>query len=719
MLSDDDDTAGHTSPPLQDLSAEIGNTQNQLNSTNRALDTLKSERTQSDERLAGQKSQLESLQAQLATAKAAFESETKTLASIRERYSAQIADIQKLREELIHAESDLSAIRVEKADVEQVYLRDKEDTRELQRKMTEVSQVIEVTKVEVEKAKKEAKQQKGLLAIAKKQLSAKEAEKAKADKELEEAVAEVIAITKERTDAEAELAAFNSVQVPARVDSTTFAANHPLPSSPDRNSPAPSAVAGKSNNPFDKLQKSGGTAYAQSPFLPLAAGSLPAPSTGDTESTTNFTNRASTFDPFGFSAAFEVDDATPNRAVPPLDPHLTASGASTPKLAPVDVDERTPVIPQSIISPGAEGESDHFVTPPTTATPTRSLTSSPVPVKSDINGATKFSILDNVKPESSNPNVQSLSNNTHPDQETDLRSPKELDVIESDSDSEDEVPLANLAGKAKMSPKKSSIPLTEDGVPSFDDIFEVTPSAVEKSSISAPATTHSEPVTVEHSVSAGVSAFDEAMRIIPNSATPKQQTLTFDSAFDDNFDFDSATNKPSSPPTSAILVPKSTADVPTVASQLESSSHSVSVTNDRGMGGPSTASESSPTFDAAFSGFESGPSLALNSSFAVPVSKPATASSAPPFPSPTLATPPQVRPVSPSPPAAASNRSSSPRNLSPKPARTSTSSSKETHEKVKDSSSRHSKLSVCVCVFMFHSTHVLISYTALDSSTLW
>ncbi|KAG6878787.1 hypothetical protein C0993_008086 [Termitomyces sp. T159_Od127] len=689
LLSDDDDvTIGHTSSPLQDQSAEIGNTQNQLNSTNRALDTLKNERIQSDERLANQKSQLESLQAQLAAAKASYESETKTLATIRERYSAQIADIQKLREELIRAESDLSAIRVEKAEVEHVYLRDKEDTRELQRKMTEVSQVIEATKVEVEKAKKEAKQQKGLLAIAKKQLGAKEAEKAKADKELEEAVAEVIAITKERTDTEAELAAFNSVSAPPRVDSTTFAASHPLPSSPERNSPAPSTLTTKSNNPFEKLQKSDVTPRSQSPFLPLAIGSLPTPSTGDTASTANAVNRASSLDPFGFSAAFEMDDSTLNEPAPPLDLHHTVSGSSTPKPA---SDMKIPEVPQTIISPVTEGESDHFVTPPTTATPSRSLTSSPAPVKSDDQGATKPSTLDNVNSESSNDNVQILTSNIHADLERDLKSPKELEVVESDSDSEDEIPLADLANKAKVSPKKSPTPLKEEETPSFDDVFGVTPQPVEKLSESAPAANHFPPATVEPSTSTGVSAFDEAMRIIPTSATPNKQTFAFDSAFDDNFDFDSATNKPfPPPPASTISPPDSKADAPTSIPPPENPP-SVSITNGV-TGGSPTTSESKPTFDEAFSGFDSGPSLALNNSFTVPVSKPPiVASSTAPFQSSTSAAPPQVRPAS---PAAARTRSPPPRTLSPKPPRTSTSSSKETHEKVKEPTPRHSKLSI-------------------------
>ncbi|KAG6892243.1 hypothetical protein C0992_001281, partial [Termitomyces sp. T32_za158] len=103
-------------------------------------------------------------------------------------------------------------------------------------------------------------------------------------------------------------------------------------------------------------------------------------------------NQASSYDPFGFSAAFEIDDSASSRAAPPLDPHHATTGASTPK--PVS-GEKSLEVHQSIVSPGTEGESDHFVTPPTTATPTRSLTSSPALVKPDGIGATQLTTPDN------------------------------------------------------------------------------------------------------------------------------------------------------------------------------------------------------------------------------------------------------------------------------------------------------------------------------------
>src|ERR1700722_1700672 len=105
---------------------------------------------------------------------------------LRGRQATQSAEIEKTREELIRAESDLSAVRVEKAEVEGVLLREKEEARDLHRRMIEVGQEIETLKAELDRAKKDVKQQKGLLAIGRKQLGIKEAEKAKTLHEVEE-----------------------------------------------------------------------------------------------------------------------------------------------------------------------------------------------------------------------------------------------------------------------------------------------------------------------------------------------------------------------------------------------------------------------------------------------------------------------------------------------------------------------------------------------------
>lgn len=210
--------------------------------------------------IANQAAQLSALQTQLSSAKAAYETETKLLTTLKERQTNQLSEIQKQREELIHAESNLSAVRVEKAELEGVFLRDKEEARELHRKMMDASQEAEKFKQELERVKKEAKQQKGLLAIARKQLSTKESERAKVEKDLEEATNEVASVIAERENVEAELAKevepspmITGPQRTLSPDSVTFASQQPLPSTPD----VPNS--GRSNNPFDKLSTSPGT----------------------------------------------------------------------------------------------------------------------------------------------------------------------------------------------------------------------------------------------------------------------------------------------------------------------------------------------------------------------------------------------------------------------------------------------------------------------------
>ncbi|KAI6043018.1 hypothetical protein EDC04DRAFT_2600428 [Pisolithus marmoratus] len=319
LLGDDDDTP--TSPPFHDQSAEIGNAQNQLNSTNKSLQTAKSERENLETTLASQAAQLSALQTQLATAKASFETETTLLNSLRERHATQTADIQKVREELIRSESDLSAVRVEKAELEGSFLRDKEEVRELNKKMLEITNQIATTKQEVEKVKKEAKQQKGLLAIARKQFATKESEKTRVDKELEEARTDLVNVTKEREEEEVGSAVPSLAETIERAkspaDSLAFAAAQPLPLTPDLTG-ATSPTSAKSNNPFGKLVKSveSSTPRSQSPFRPFSA--VPAPSSSPPP--TNLPLSPET-NPFGLRRA---SDAKPQEIFQEtLDNHVT------------------------------------------------------------------------------------------------------------------------------------------------------------------------------------------------------------------------------------------------------------------------------------------------------------------------------------------------------------------------------------------------------------
>ncbi|KAJ7168087.1 hypothetical protein C8R43DRAFT_136341 [Mycena crocata] len=740
LLGDDDDT-GASSPPIHDQSAEIGNVQNQVNSTSRSLAAAQAERQALETTLANQAAQLSALQTQLSSAKAAYETETKLLSGLRERQSTQTADIQKTREELIRAESDLSAVRVEKSEVEGAFLRDKEEARGLHKKMVEVSQQVDVLKVDVEKSKKEAKQQKGLLAIARKQLSTKEAERTKVEKELQEAQAEASSVVSEKEEVEGAISALDTQPLPAHpavttiasapppertlsADSVAFAASHVLPATPDAGSPS-LASSIKSNNPFERLVGNS-TPRSQSPFAPAVNGASP-------EAV------GSAPDPFGFAKAFEVETAAAAEEAPVEAPPENES--HTPKPT-----ELTTLSPSSEANTDDISESDVFSTPLTGVGPSFPAIDNVV--------ATQFPPL-----ESSDANPPGHFEPDH-EAETDLGAQlKELDVQDSDSsdsDSEDEVPLANLKGKnVEVPPTETpAAKINGDAQPaetSFDDVFGVSssppaPAAAPESSTDAfgmsvmpgspfgasngfaPSAPQSEPAAV-----AGVNAFDEALGKIPAGSSPAPQFTSFDSVFDDNFDFSSASSvaEATFPPAPTAAANGAVSQLPASANKNEFDSIFAGSTSDSAppksvstngsnipaFGAPTITNEASqngslsgkptaggPSFDEAFAGFESGPDVknlggSLNSpatamSPSEPTdSAPQTFPSVSPGPSPPKAAIPPSRGMTASPP---------PRHRSPPPptrsttspkARPATGSSKE--EKTKDAPApRHSKLSI-------------------------
>ncbi|KAJ7445800.1 hypothetical protein B0H11DRAFT_2162577 [Mycena galericulata] len=727
LLGDDDDT-GTSSPPIHDQSAEIGNVQNQVNSTSRSLATAQADRAALETTLANQAAQLSALQTQLSTAKAAYETETKLLSALRERQSTQTADINKVREELIRAESDLSAVRVEKAEIEGAFLRDKEEARALHKKMVEASQQIDVLKVDVEKAKKEAKQQKGLLAIARKQLSTKEADRAKVEKELQEAQAQAAAVVAEKDEVESSIAALDAqpmptLPVPAAViaianpperttssDSLTFAASHALPATPDIGSPLASSI--KSNNPFERLVGNS-TPRSQSPFAPAHNG----PSRQSSID-------AAAPDPFGFARAFEAD--TPAIVTPevPAEVEPEPEKSLTP----------TPAEPAGL-SPSSEAttdDTDVFSTPLTATGPT-------------------FPTIDNCCGDPSKPPGHFEPDSAPHETETDLGAQlKELDVHESDSseDSEDEVPLATLA-KKNAEPTEAEPPATKsngDAQPaevSFDDVFGVAEAAPAAPAVASSTDAFGMPVSnVMASLRLSrspqwldVNAFDEALGKLPAGSSPAPQFTSFDSAFDDNFDFGSVPGpvETAFPPAPTAVNGHMISPLPPSASKNEFDSIFASSGSDNAPAAPSVPAAAStlsngsalaafgtpttgqpsqngngPSFEEAFAGFDTNPELKnLGESLSSPTTAafPSGPSDAPPATQPFPSVSPTASPKTAVPPTrGASTRSVSPpprhrspppprNNASPKGRSSTGSSSKE--EKVKEAPApRHSKLSI-------------------------
>jgi epidermal growth factor receptor substrate 15 len=731
------DSHDASSLPLHDRSAEIGNVRNQLTSTEKSVSAAKEERQALEHALADQAVQLSSLQTQLSSAKASYETEMSLLSTLKDRRSAQLAEIQKTREELIRAESDLSAIRVEKAEIEGVFLRDKEEARELHRRMIDNGQQAEALKAEVEKLKKEAKQQRGLLAIARKQLSTKEVEKAKAETEHEEIVAEVMSLKEERISLDAEIASNISSPVPKpsmrslrSSESLIFAASHPLPATPDLSQSV------KSNNPFERLAKTSTspTPRSQSPFVGLQNASVissPSPSLANPVNGTS-------------SPPLDVG-AAPSLVMAERNPIATTEQLSLPALS-SDIDLTFLKIgdaPERTASPSLN---EHFVTPPTSAV--RTATSD-----STSSAAVKFPALDDMSaPFASAPKTSTpvLLNSFR--EETDLNSHlEELGDGDSDSDSEDESKVEDLGPAPTTNGNTDDVatsPVSEarDGTPTvkdsaspqpnlgpdtdanlFDEIFDTNASrpqpqpqgpAFDSSLFDTftaladkPNSSLDEKPVEEPPRVAGVDEFDKTFdNISALSSSAKDPNDFFADSFGDNFDFDAAKVEF---PTGAMGT--TTQTQPQAASTFDNifGSSNVIATPVLSAAPVLPQNKIDATFDDIFDSIDAGPSAAgiKPSEIAQPVVATSAASPVPSnedtmpgaFPS---------QPVSPviSRTSAEREKSSPARVGSPKPR------IKETSEKSKEPASHRHRLSVSNSTGL-PNTQIQGSFFPLDQTT--
>ncbi|WVR03606.1 hypothetical protein IAU60_000598 [Kwoniella sp. DSM 27419] len=256
-----DDTADDKPSSVPDHSAELGNKQNQLANTTKNLEQLEKTHAELDSTAKSSAEQLEELEQKLTSARERHESETKAVADLRIRVGEQKERHRKLESEVISAESDLSAMRSEKDELEQALLRDKEEIRGLQKMMKEVEEEKTGMKLVLEKLKKEARQQKGMLTIAKKQLSTAEGGRDTVQQEIKDSEREI-----EEDKAEIERTKSLPAPSPAPTSPPTqpssvfspsaLAAGVPLPATPKALSPVATGASTRSNNPFERLAAS-------------------------------------------------------------------------------------------------------------------------------------------------------------------------------------------------------------------------------------------------------------------------------------------------------------------------------------------------------------------------------------------------------------------------------------------------------------------------------
>ncbi|KAM0787065.1 hypothetical protein ACM66B_006328 [Microbotryomycetes sp. NB124-2] len=254
---DDNDDADKQAQLSAD-SVQLGQLENEHKSVTDNVSKLTLKRADLEKALADTTSQINELQSKLAQARAAHETERQLVEDLVKRNDEQKQVLTRARTELITAESDLSALRVEKTEIEGNFLRDKEDVRNLKKKMAEIAAETSTLRDMLDKMKKDARQQKGLVAISKKQLATAEGDKDKVEKELqqlERGGAGGVGVTNEVEDESPfDFPTSSSSAAPALAATApaAVAASLPLPQSPAVVSPATSV---KSTNPFERISR--------------------------------------------------------------------------------------------------------------------------------------------------------------------------------------------------------------------------------------------------------------------------------------------------------------------------------------------------------------------------------------------------------------------------------------------------------------------------------
>lgn len=223
-------------------------------SASASIAELTAQRDELAAKVAAANAELATLNTNLATTRATHESERTMFEQLKVKHADQAALLSRAKHELISAESDLSALRVERTEIEGQFLRDKEDVREMKRKMAEVAVETQKAREVLEKLRKEARQQKGLVAISKKQLASAEAEHEAVNKEAAQIEAEianptVVASPPVPREVEDD-SPFDFAPAAAAVAPAAVAASFPLPTSPPVFSPTGSV---QSLNPFAKM----------------------------------------------------------------------------------------------------------------------------------------------------------------------------------------------------------------------------------------------------------------------------------------------------------------------------------------------------------------------------------------------------------------------------------------------------------------------------------
>ncbi|KAL4797436.1 hypothetical protein BDV19DRAFT_358774 [Aspergillus venezuelensis] len=311
-----DDLLGDNDPEesnkLTQETTELANLSNQIGSLANEMQNVQTKRSATEQELSQNSQQKRDFESRLAQARAMYEQEVKHFKDLESRLKSSKAETTKLQSEYALIEGSRQDLQNQYNQVSAALAADQQENASLKEKIREANASVAQLKPALEKARSEARQQKGLAAINKKQLATVEGERDKIQEEIDD-------LSKEQP------------AEPERVAS-------PISSPPAVTSPAASTTS-QNTNPFFKRTMTGSTEpnSATSPQMSndqqRAFDSLFGPSFGAAPATA-----VTPPPPTSFRADSQTDSATAGSGVPtpsvsPPPPGAFGSEAPPPPLS--------------------------------------------------------------------------------------------------------------------------------------------------------------------------------------------------------------------------------------------------------------------------------------------------------------------------------------------------------------------------------------------------
>ncbi|KAL2868699.1 EF hand domain protein [Aspergillus lucknowensis] len=271
-----DDLLGDNDPEesgkLTQETTELANLSNQIGSLANEMQNVQTKRTATEQELSQTSQQKRDFESRLAQARTMYEQEVKNFKALEERLKASKSETRKLQQEYALLDGSRQDLQNQYSQVSAALTADQQENASLKEKIREANAAVAQLKPALEKARSDARQQKGLVAINKKQLATVEGERDKIQEEIGSVSKEQPAEPEEVTSP-----ALNPPAVTSPAASTTSQTTNPffkrtMTGSSESNNVASPQISNDQQRAFDSL-------FGSSWGPPTITGAAPPPPT--------------------------------------------------------------------------------------------------------------------------------------------------------------------------------------------------------------------------------------------------------------------------------------------------------------------------------------------------------------------------------------------------------------------------------------------------------